>query len=55
MLLLDGRQGEPQFGALMRELAARHPDYAPGAFLRREIATQEAAGLPVLSPPSASR
>jgi len=43
VLLLDGRQGEPQFGGLMRELATRHPDYAPGAFLRREIATQEAA------------
>lgn len=43
VLALRGGLAQPEFAALERELAERHPGYAPGAYVRREGAAQRAA------------
>ncbi|MBA4378930.1 MAG: spermidine synthase [Gemmatimonas sp.] len=43
VLALGGALPGPEFASLTRALAERHPDYAPGVYLRREEAAQRAA------------
>lgn len=43
VLALGGATPGPEFASLSRALAERHPDYVPGAYLRREAAAQYAA------------
>jgi len=43
VLALGGALPGPEFASLSRSLAERHPDYAPGDYLRREEAAQRAA------------
>jgi spermidine synthase len=43
VLALGGALPGPEFASLSRSLAERHPDYAPGGYLRREEAAQRAA------------